>query len=405
MQTIKRIAACPWVIFGAASVTRLASAAYILSKYSGPKLLFVGNEPSHIAASLASGLGFSAPYGNVPIAPTAQQSPLYPFILAGIFKLFGVYTVESAWIGVLINVLAGALTAVLLYYVGRLHFGEAVGILAAWLWVLPWMYRLSTFTVSLTNAYLAALGLTALFLWVPKNLESKLSWFFLGVYSGLLVLLQPALLSVVLVYGAWLALPKARSPRMSIAMAGLLLVIAPWTIRNYLTFGRLILVRDNFGMELWLGNRPGMNGTVDFSGDFPDHDPSDYARLGELPFMDAKFAEARKVIKSDPAGFAARSLRRAVEFWYLPYPFPWVLIRIFGWLGAALALWKNRKGWVWLIMLAAFPVVYYVTHNFPTYRHPIDPLVTLLAAYFIVSCTAKASAASALNSTWKKNSA
>jgi hypothetical protein len=131
LQSIKQIAACPLVIFTAAFVTRLASAAYILSRYSGPQLLFTGNEPSHIAASLVTGLGFSAPYGNVPIAPTAQQPPLYPSVLAGIFKVFGIYTAESAWAAVLINVLAGAVTAVLLYYVGRLHFCETVGILAA----------------------------------------------------------------------------------------------------------------------------------------------------------------------------------------------------------------------------------------------------------------------------------
>jgi hypothetical protein len=168
---IKRIAASPLVIFGAAFLTRLASAAYILSRYSGPQLLFVGNEPSHIAAALACGLGFSSPYANVPTAPTAQQPPLYPSILAGVFKVFGIYTVESAWTAVVINILAGAVTAVLLYYVGRLHFGETVGIFAAWLWVLPWMFRLSTFSVSLTNAYLAALGLA--FYWLGFRKRSK----------------------------------------------------------------------------------------------------------------------------------------------------------------------------------------------------------------------------------------
>jgi hypothetical protein len=252
------------------------------------------------------------------------------------------------------------------------------------------MYRLSTFTVSLTSAYLAALGLTALFLWVPKNLETNLSWFFLGVYSGLLVLLQPSLLTIVLAYGGWLALAKARSPRVLISIAGLLLALTPWTIRNYVAFGRFIPLRDNFGMELWLGNRPGMQGTVDFSGDFPGGDPSTYARLGELAFMDAKFAEASKVIKGDPAGFAGRTLRRMLEFWYVPYPFPWVLIRIFGWIGAALALRKDRKQWIWLVMLAVFPLVYFVTHNFPTYRHPIEPLVILLAAYCSVEIIVQA---------------
>src|ERR1019366_2783266 len=154
-------------------------------------------------AALVSALGFSSPYAGAPTAPTAQQPPLYPLMLAGIFKLFGIYTVASAWTAVLVNVLAGAVTAVLLYFVGRLHFGETVGILAAWLWVLPWMYQTNAFSVSLTNAYLAALGLTALFLLVPRTFEENREPFVLGIYSGLLVLLQPSLLPIVLVYGGW----------------------------------------------------------------------------------------------------------------------------------------------------------------------------------------------------------
>jgi hypothetical protein len=335
-------------------------------------------------------MGFSSPYAKAPIAPTAQQPPLYPSILAVVFKVFGIYTVESAWTAVVINVLAGAVTAVLLYYVGRLHFGETVGILAAWLWVLPWMYRMSTFGVSLTNAYLAALGLTALFLRVPKTLEANWRSFVFGIYSGLLVLLQPALLTIIFVYGGWLAWSKARSPRVLIAIAGLLLALAPWTVRNYVTFARVIPLRDNFGLELWLGNRPGMQGTVDYTGDFPDHDPSNYARLGELPFMDAKFDQAREFIMRDPAGFVGRVLRRMIEFWYLPYSFPWIVVEIFGWLGAVLAIRKDKNRWVWLIMLAVFPLVYCLTHNFPTYRHPIEPIVILLAAYCIGEIIAQA---------------
>lgn len=392
MTRVQRIAASPLVIFGAAFVTRWARVTYILSRRFGPQLLFEQNEPSHIAAALVSGLGFSSPYGGAPVAPTAQQPPVYPLILAGIFKVFGSYTAASAWTAVLINVLAGAVTAVLLYYVGRLHFGETVGILAAWLWVVPWMYQTTAFAVSLTNAYLAALGLTAVFL-VPKMLDGSWGWFALGIYSGFLVLLQPSLLPVVLVYGGWLAWSRARSPRMAsprarIAMAGLLLALAPWTIRNYVTFGRFIPLRDNFGLELWLGNRPGMHGTVDFSGDFPGHDASRYARLGELRFMDEKFDAAKEFIVSRPASFAGRALRRMVEFWYVPYAFPWIVVAIFGWLGAAWAIRKEGSGWVWLIMLAVYPLVYYVTHNFSTYRHPIEPLIILLAGYAMVEIIA-----------------
>ena len=377
----KRIAANPLLIFTAAFITRLASAAYIFSRYSSPQLLFTGNEPSHIAAALASGMGFSSPYANVPIAPTAQQPPIYPFILSGIFKLFGTYSTESAWAAVILNILAGATTAILLRYVGKLHFGETVGIVAAWLWVLPWTFRLNTFSVSLTSAPLAALGMGAFLLWVPREIETQRRCLVLGVTAGLLVLLQPALLFVVLAYILWLEMPRLHPRRIVIAAAGLLLVLTPWTIRNYATFGRLIPLRDNFGLELWLGNRPGMSGTVDYSGDFPDLDPTNYARLGELPYMYSKFQIARDFIRHDPAGFFDRARRRSFEFWYRPYSTPWIVVCILGWLGAVWIWSKQRSQWIWPVTLAIFPVVYCVTHNFPTYRHPIEPVVILLAAY------------------------
>jgi 4-amino-4-deoxy-L-arabinose transferase-like glycosyltransferase len=384
MRQTRRSVTSPAVVFVAALTTRLAATVFIFRNYFGPQLLFVQNESSHIASALAAGSGFSSPYANVPVAATAQQPPLYPLILAGIFRLFGTCTISSAWAAVAINILAGALTAVLLYHVGNLYFNETVGLVAAWVWALPWMYRALAFSTSLSSPYLAALGLTVLLLLLPHVLKADRGWFWLGIYAGLLVLLQATFLAVLALYGVWLAWSKARSPRMLLAIAGLFVILVPWTIRNYVQLGRLVPIRDNFGLELWLGNRPGMQGTVDYHGDFPDHDPSTYARLGELRFMDAKFQEAKDFIASDPISFLQRCLRRSVEFWYVPYSPPWILISVVGWAGAVLA-WK-RKGIAVLltIPLLAFPPVYYVTHTFSTYRHPIDPVIILLAAYAIV---------------------
>ena len=51
--------------------------------------------------------------------------------------------------------------------------------------------------------------------------------------------------------------------------------------------------------------------------------------------------------------------------------------------------WKRHGIAVLLtIPLLAFPPVYYVTHTFPTYRHPIDPVTILLAAFVIVEIKA-----------------
>jgi 4-amino-4-deoxy-L-arabinose transferase-like glycosyltransferase len=380
----RTIIGCPAVIFIAAVCTRLGAAAYTFRNSFGPDVLFVQNEPSHIAAALASGLGFSSPYAGIPPAPTAQQPPLYPLIVAVIFRIFGVFTIQSAWAVVGLNILAGGITAVLIYRLGRVHFGNTVGLVAAWLWVLPWMYESRAFSVSCSSSYLAALGFTALLLLFSNGMKSDWSWIALGSFCGALVLLQTTLLAVFVVYGICLVLAKQRKSHILMAALALLVVLVPWTVRNYTVFGRLIPIRDNFGLELWLGNRPGMQGTVDYSGDFPDHDPTGYSRMGEMKFMDTKFRDATQYILRNPAAFVSRFFRRMVEFWYFPYPIEWIVLSVLGWAGA-LSVWKtHQNSWLFIVPLFTYPLVFFITHLFANYRHPIDPIIVLLAAYAIV---------------------
>jgi 4-amino-4-deoxy-L-arabinose transferase-like glycosyltransferase len=386
MKNLKRIAATPWIVFAVALATRTAAAVFILRNYFGPQLLFIQNEPSHIASALVSGFGFSSPYANVPVAPTAQQPPLYPFILAMIFRLFGKFSAASACVAVGLNALAGALTAVLVYQIGKLYFNQAVGAVAAWVWTLPWMYRAIAFSASLSSAHLAALGLAAVVLLLAKTIVRNRGWFALGLFLGILVLLQASFLAVFLAYGFWLAFWKRLRRQTSLVFLGLVLALVPWTIRNYLVLGRVIPIRDNFGLELWLGNRPGMQGTVDYGGDFPDHDPSTYARLGEIGYGDAKFRDATMFIANDPAAFIWRCLQRVIQFWYVPYSPAWLAIPFLAWIGALRAP-RRQNGAILAIPVAIFPFVYYVTHLFPTYRLPIEPLVILLATFALFEMT------------------
>jgi len=54
-----------------------------------------GWEMGRIGRSIALGQGFSNPYeGNT--GPTAWEPPLYPYLIGGVFKTFGIYTRASA---------------------------------------------------------------------------------------------------------------------------------------------------------------------------------------------------------------------------------------------------------------------------------------------------------------------
>ena len=61
-----------------------------------------GWEMGRIGASLASGHGFSSPFGPA-TGPTAWEPPVYPYLIAGIFQIFGIYSKMSAFVLLTLN--------------------------------------------------------------------------------------------------------------------------------------------------------------------------------------------------------------------------------------------------------------------------------------------------------------
>ena len=84
-----------------------------------------GWEMGRVARSIALGQGFSNPYGGN-TGPTAWEPPLYPYLMAGVFKIFGIYTYASAWVLLTINSLFAALTTIPLFLIARKTFGEGL---------------------------------------------------------------------------------------------------------------------------------------------------------------------------------------------------------------------------------------------------------------------------------------
>ncbi len=54
-----------------------------------------GYEAGRIARSIVEGHGFGSPLFE-DTGPTAWMTPVYPYLVAGVFKVFGVYTKTSA---------------------------------------------------------------------------------------------------------------------------------------------------------------------------------------------------------------------------------------------------------------------------------------------------------------------
>jgi len=382
----KNLAASPALIFLVALAARIRVLWQLLPAHAWINF-YPWNEPSHIAWALVSGFGYSAPWRGTPIAPTAQQPPVFPLLMAAIFKIAGAYSLTSLWIATSLNALFSACTAVLILRLGKRDFGDATGILAAWIWSV-WLYE-AVVSIRLWESSLAALLLSLILWWLPQLAESRRAWpwCLFGVLAGISAHTNTTMLALIPCFYAWLwANPKTRRPiprRFLIAsLAIFVLTLVPWSIRNYRAFQRVLPLRDNFGLELWIGNHPGATEAQQYPSAFPLLDPTEYNQLGEIPFMELKLHAAMQFIREHPASFLRLSAYRFVYFWSEPHGSWWFAPSLLAWMGMMLALRRDpASASPYALAMLIFPLIYYVTHTFPSYRHPIEPVVLLLATF------------------------
>ena len=349
---------------------------------------YLNSEPAHIAAHLARGEGFSSPYNNVPLAPTAQQPPLYPFLFAGVFKLFGVYSQKALWVITELNALVGAAVAPLICLVGKRYLSPTAGLIAGWIWALSPAIVAADLLGS--NYPLSALVILLWLLILPTISGSVNGSIFLGVILGLAVLLNPLLGILLPASAPWLYQYWKRA---FVIVLASVIVVTPWIVRNYIALGHFYPIRDNFALELYIGNHAGMqehgtgrcpwklcDGTEDYgTAEFPDQSRL-YVTAGEAIFMQTMRQQALVFIWAEPASFLVRSAKRAASFWLLPYP--WFYFPLFVLMCLGLIRIPSPAKIFFLIMLALYPISFYVTEVAwaPSYRHPVESLMLLSAA-------------------------
>jgi 4-amino-4-deoxy-L-arabinose transferase-like glycosyltransferase len=371
-----------------------------------------GWEMGRIAASLASGRGFSSPFGPA-TGPTAWEPPLYPYLTAGVFLIFGIYSKASAFVLLALNSVFSALTCLPIFLIARRIFSGKVAVGSAWAWallpnVLFWCTR------AIWETSLAALLLTTIF-WLALTLEERdgwAPWLQFGLLWGLTALSSTSLLSFLPAAGLWAWFRRARRGKPSLAGVVLASVvffacITPWLVRNYQTFGKFIFIRDNFGAELRLGNGNGADGTLMLYLD-ATHDPyamRQFQAMGELPYIAMRKQQALDYIRADYGRFVSLCVRRFVYFWAGPPKDtqPWWMgeaknllflaasVLTFWGLGRALRL-RKPGAWLMFWLFLFYPAVYYFVYCIPRYRHPIEPEMAILAVFLLTEAGANARA-------------
>ena len=226
-----------------------------------------GWEMGRVGRSIALGQGFSNPYGDS-TGPTAWEPPLYPYLIGGVFKLFGIYSDASAWVLLSINSLFTALTCIPIFLVARKIMGEKIAVRSAWIWaLLPYAMYWSIHWVwdtTLTPLLLSLIFLMSLEL---EEWTGWKGWTVYGVLWGLAALANPSMLSFLPFSGLWIWHRRHKRGLRSIAGIALasvvfFLCLTPWLVRNYRTFGTFVFIRDDFGLQFRLGNGPYADGML-----------------------------------------------------------------------------------------------------------------------------------------------
>jgi 4-amino-4-deoxy-L-arabinose transferase-like glycosyltransferase len=379
-----------------------------------------GWEAGRIARALVAGRGYADPFANAYLAhtgPTAWLPPLYPLLMAAVFRLFGVYTNASAWVLLAINCVLSAATALATWEIAARCFNRRVALWSAWLWALypaamqyavRWTWEMTLTTALFAWTIVLALRMRAIGNepWPPRtsNLEPRTAqWLLFGLLWGLIALSNSTLLIFLPVCALWILLPHIRDPRAYTGpiLAALLFLacIAPWTIRNWQTFHAFIPLRGNLGAELYMGDGPRSTGFL-MTYEHPHIAPDQlklYASLGEVRYVAQRGALARAFIQANPAHFAMIVAKRTYFFWAgMPSDQPWltdtvrllnfVFLSLAGLLGLALALHRRIPAagvFAWAFLL--LPVPYYLITVHARFRHPLEPLICILAVYLFQS--------------------
>ncbi|HYM77745.1 MAG TPA: glycosyltransferase family 39 protein [Candidatus Dormibacteraeota bacterium] len=371
-----------------------------------------GWEMGRIAASLATGHGFSNQFGP-PTGPTAWEPPLYPYLTAGVFLAFGIYSKASAFVLLTLNSVCSALTCIPIFLIAKRMFSEKVAVGSAWAWallpnVMFWCTR------AIWETSLSALLLATIF-WLTLTLEERdgwRPWLEFGLLWGIVALNGTSLLSFLPAAGLWAWYRRAKAGKRSfggvvLASVVFFACITPWLVRNYRTMGQFIFIRDNFGAELRLGNGNGADGTLMLYLD-PLHDSyamQQFQAMGELKYIAMRKQQAVAYIKADYGRFAGLCVRRFLCFWAGPPRVTdpaWVgmakdslflasSVLMFWGLGRALRL-RREGAWLlfWLVLL--YPAIYYFVYSIPRYRHSIEPEITILCVYLLTEAGRKATA-------------
>jgi len=186
------------------------------------------------------------------------RAPLYPYFLAGIYRVFGAGLLAPR----LVQAVLGSLSCGVAFLLGRRLFGNRVGLAAGTATaVYPMLvYFDGELLMPSLLVFLVLSGMVLLY----RSRDSDRWWFLPGLAWGLAAITRPNVLVFVVLLAAWFALEFRRGMwrRYLLFLAGVVVVILPVTIRNYVVSHEVIPIAWQAGVNFYIGNNPQSDGVT-----------------------------------------------------------------------------------------------------------------------------------------------
>lgn len=313
----------------------------------------------------------------------SYRPPLYPFFLSLIYRATGYHFIAVR----IAQAFLAVLSCFLLYLLARELAGVTTALIASLIFAVDFsLIHLSGLLLS-ENLYLP-LSLIVILLLVRGFRDGVWSLFIgAGVAGGLAALCRPTILPFLFL--SFLAALLLKRPRRCLAGWGLMLLfaaatIAPWTARNYRIHHTFVPISTNAGPMLWMGLHPGANGGYDW----PQENNPLLAVTDEVERNSLGIRESISFIVRHPGEFLALAVTKMKLFWG-GYLFTWSgrqwgVIALLGLAGFLVSLKEWRRWLILYLYLLTVIGVHIFVHSASRYRLPLNPLVEIWAAVFLV---------------------
>jgi 4-amino-4-deoxy-L-arabinose transferase-like glycosyltransferase len=207
-----------------------------------------------IAANLDRGEGFTL--GTEATQPASNYSPGIPLLTAGVYKIAGGAHERSAR---LLLALLGTLAVLFTYLIGRRLSGPPAGLIgAAAIAIYPALLEYQGMPMGEPLAAALLAGAVLAVLWAAGS-TARSRWLLPGALFGCLALVRPEYLGVAILVSLVVLLRNGRREwsrtwvQALLLLAGVAMIVAPWTVRNAIALDRFVPVSTGGGQVLFAG--------------------------------------------------------------------------------------------------------------------------------------------------------